>query len=78
MVKVGVGILDDLMKLNSDCGVPIGEFLDVGAVVKRIDNLDKTGLKHIMKHYFKYDLLTEMSCNNFFAVWIQLSPSVYK
>eukprot|EP00602_Paraphysomonas_sp_CaronLab_P009635 CAMPEP_0185022238 /NCGR_PEP_ID=MMETSP1103-20130426/4958_1 /TAXON_ID=36769 /ORGANISM="Paraphysomonas bandaiensis, Strain Caron Lab Isolate" /LENGTH=336 /DNA_ID=CAMNT_0027554221 /DNA_START=215 /DNA_END=1225 /DNA_ORIENTATION=- len=55
VVKVGVGILDDLMKLNSDCGVPIGEFLDVGAVVKRIDNLDKTGLKHIMKHYFNVD-----------------------
>jgi hypothetical protein len=37
IMKVGVGILEDLQKLEQDFGVPFNNFHDIGSAAKRID-----------------------------------------
>jgi hypothetical protein len=66
IMKVGVGILEDLQRLEQDFGVPFNNFHDISSAAKRIepDGRNKTGLAALVERFLgeltRYDLKTLM------------------
>jgi hypothetical protein len=64
VLKVGVGILDDLKKLRKDFNVPYKQYVDIGTAAKRSRNnsgLRKFGLAGLTKQYFNVNLVKPKS-----------------
>lgn len=63
IIKVGVGILDDLDKLEKDWNIPYrsGSFCDLGAVTRRIQNnsMAKCGLVSLAHKYLDTKMVTK-------------------
>lgn len=56
IVKVGVGVLEDLVKMQRDFGTPIGSYQDVGLTAKRVLKLEKFGLAALTQYLFGKEL----------------------
>jgi hypothetical protein len=63
IIKVGVGILDDLDKLEKDWNLPYrsGAFFDLGAVTRRLlnDSMAKCGLVSLAHKYLDTQMVTK-------------------
>lgn len=53
IVKTGVGVFEDLKRLESDYNIPFGAFQDLGAATKRFSKFNHDGLSlaKLTKHY---------------------------
>jgi ribonuclease D len=52
VIKVGVGICDDLVRLKTDHGVPVGAFFDIGLAAKRMHRIERSGLASLLTMYY--------------------------
>ena len=52
IVKVGVGVYYDLLKVQRDIGVPTNGFLDIGLALQRARGLRRHGLSYSFQHCF--------------------------
>lgn len=55
IIKVGVGIANDLEKLKTDYNIEYDTFLDLGSVTKSKLNLSRCGLESLSHYYFGVD-----------------------
>lgn len=57
ILKVGVGVKDDLLRLQSDYGLHFAGYRDIGTTTKRLrPGLVRTGLASIFESYFGVDI----------------------
>eukprot|EP00596_Hydrurales_sp_CCMP1899_P006201 CAMPEP_0119039930 /NCGR_PEP_ID=MMETSP1177-20130426/9710_1 /TAXON_ID=2985 /ORGANISM="Ochromonas sp, Strain CCMP1899" /LENGTH=221 /DNA_ID=CAMNT_0007004473 /DNA_START=328 /DNA_END=990 /DNA_ORIENTATION=+ len=57
IIKVGVGIVEDLIRLEKDHGFKYTTYCDIGAAAKRFDKkISKFGLISLENYYFELDL----------------------